>query len=456
VESNSSKEAGWLSLVPRFARKHLHGRHELQLVLGNTAWLIFDRALRMVVAFAIGIWLARYLGPDQYGVFNYAIAFVALFGVIANLALEGLAIRDLVRNPGAKDEILGTLFLLRLGGGLIAWALALCTLLVLRPGQPLLAWLVAILAAAPLFQAFDVIDYWFQARVASKYSVYARGAAFFVVSVAKVVLILAKVPLVAFAWTVMAEAVLGGIGLLYTYRATGQHVRHWRMTARCAMSLLVEGWPALVSGFLILVYMRIAQVMLGEMASFADVGSYSVAIRLVEVWYIVPVTLTASLFPAIIRSKEMGPVEYRGRIQHLYDLVLWMAIIVAVPVSFLAPWIVNLLFGPGYAAAGPVLSLQCWMATWVFFGVARAKWLYAEGALKQAMAVEVMSALINIAANVLLIPAYGAVGASVASLIAAFCANFVVAVFSRVIRQSMAMYFTALAAPVRYLGARSW
>jgi len=415
---------------------------------------MLDRVVRMAVAFLIGIWLARYLGPDQYGLFNYATAFVALFGVIASLALEGVAIRDIVREPTSKDEVLGSLFFMRLAGAVIACVLALWLILQMRPGQPTVAWLVAIFAAAQLFMAFDVIDCWFQAEVASKYTVYARGAAFLVSSAAKLLLILAGAPLIAFAWTVFAESALAAVGLVIAYRAAGQHLRHWGGTFARAVRLLRDGWPALISGFLIMIYMRIAQVMLGELGTFADVGSYSVATRLVEVWYIVPVTLTASLFPAIIRASELAPAEYRRRIQHLYDVLLWMAIALAILVSLFAPWIVRLLFGAAYASAAPVLALQCWMATWVFFGVARAKSLYAEGALKHGMAVEITSASINVAANFALIPKHGAVGASIASLVAAFGANSLVALFSPVIRRSMIMYLLALAAPVRVVLSR--
>ncbi|MDE5124445.1 MAG: oligosaccharide flippase family protein, partial [Trichodesmium sp. St19_bin1] len=82
-----------------------------QQIIGNTAWLLGDKFLRMGFGLLIGVWVARYLGPEKFGLLNYAIAFVSLFNVFATLGLNNIVVRELVRKPSEKGEILGTSFL---------------------------------------------------------------------------------------------------------------------------------------------------------------------------------------------------------------------------------------------------------------------------------------------------------------------------------------------------------
>src|SRR5262245_9709117 len=118
-------DARWLSWLPESLRVRVVGRHELQAILGNTGWLFADRVVRMGLGLVISVWMARYLGPSQFGEFNYAIAFVSFFGVAASLGLDSVVVRELVRHPETRDEILATVFVLKLLGGALAFVIAL-------------------------------------------------------------------------------------------------------------------------------------------------------------------------------------------------------------------------------------------------------------------------------------------------------------------------------------------
>ena len=65
-------------------------------------------------------WLARYLGSEEFGHFNYVLAFVAIFSGVATLGLETVAIRNLVDRPDDAGRILGTSLALKLAGGCAA------------------------------------------------------------------------------------------------------------------------------------------------------------------------------------------------------------------------------------------------------------------------------------------------------------------------------------------------
>ena len=82
----------------------------------NTSWLFAEKIIRMMVGLFIGIWVARYLGPEQFGLFSYAVSFVGLFIAISTLGLDTIVVRELVKNESNRDILLGTAFRLKLLG----------------------------------------------------------------------------------------------------------------------------------------------------------------------------------------------------------------------------------------------------------------------------------------------------------------------------------------------------
>ncbi|MBW4682222.1 MAG: flippase [Microcoleus vaginatus WJT46-NPBG5] len=420
-------------------------------IIGNTGWLFAGRILRLFVGLVVGVLLARYLGPEQFGLYNYAISFVVLFSPLVTLGLDSIVIRDIVREPSSKLETLGTAFVLKLIGSFIACCLTILGIFFLRFDDNLAHWLVGLAAVASIFQTFDVIEFWFNSQIQSKYGIYAKYSAFIFVNVLRIVLIQMNAPLIAFAWLIFIESLLSAVGLVIVYQASGDNVLAWQVSIKRAKQLLKDSWPLLLSSLSIVIYMRTDQVMLGELASIADIGNYSVAVRLVEVWYLIPMTLNEALFPAIVNLKKVDPENYQKRIQSLYTLIIWIAIIAAMIISYSSNYLVEIIYGNQYTHAGSILSIQAWMATAVFFGVTRSSWLTTEGYLIDGMHVNIIGCILNVTLNFMLIPTQGAIGATVASLITAFGANFIVAIYSKPIRISLRMYLMSLLLPVKLL-----
>lgn len=217
-------------------------RSELRAVINNTGWLFADRILRMGAGLVVGVWIARYLGVEQYGLLNYATAFVALFSPVATLGLDNVVIRHIVRDSSAKEKILGTTFWLKLVGGILALVLAIGSIFLLSDHEPLTVWLVVILGSTSIFQAFDTIDLWFQSQVQSKYTVIAKNTAFFLITLLKIILITIKAPLIAFAWITLGEFGFSAVGLAIIYRVKGYSLRLWHMSFPVARTLLKESW----------------------------------------------------------------------------------------------------------------------------------------------------------------------------------------------------------------------
>ncbi len=384
----------------------------------NTSWLFAEKILRMFVSLFVGIWVARYLGPEQFGLFSYVQSFVGLFATIATLGLDGIVVREIVNDTVKAHVILITAFWLKLLAALFV-LLLLSIAVHLTSNDDSTNTLVFIIASATLFQPFNVVDFYFQAKVMSKYVVFANVLSLFFSSTVKIALILNEAPLVAFAWVVLFDSIILAIGYIYFYLqySTFQQIRMtWDIPT--AKNLLKDSWPLILSGIVISIYMKIDQVMIQEMLGSEAVGQYAAAVRISEAWYFIPMVIASSLFPAIINAKQVSEELYYTRLQRLYSLMIWLAILIALPMTFLSHWVIHLLYGSQYAQAGDVLRIHIWAGVFVFLGVSSGFWLISENFVKIAFCRNLIGAIGNIILNLILIPKLGIKGAAIATLAA--------------------------------------
>ncbi len=333
----------------------------------NTSWLFGEKILRMIVGLFVGVWVARYLGPEQFGLFSYTQSFVGLFAVIATLGLDSIVIRELVHDKRHKDTLLGTAFWLKLFGAILV-LITLTIAVNFTSNDTYTNSLVFIIASATFFQCFNVIDFYYQAKVLGKYIVYANVISLLVSSIVKIVLIFNEAPLIAFAWAIAFDSIVLAMGYLYFYLKNHSlfTIKHLTFNKKIAQNLLKDSWPLILSGMVIAIYMRIDQVMIKEILGSEAVGQYAAAVRISEAWYFIPMVIASSVFPAIINAKKISEELYYARLQKLYNLMVWISIAVALPMTFLSDWVINLLYGGQYNQAGNVLMIHIWTGIFVF------------------------------------------------------------------------------------------
>tara|TARA_R110002072_G_scaffold164459_5_gene317441 strand:+ start:311 stop:1651 length:1341 start_codon:yes stop_codon:yes gene_type:complete len=415
-----------MSLIPRVIHRRIAHRPNLVKIVDNIGWLFFDKILRMGVGLFVGVWIARYLGPEQFGLLNFALAFTGLFGAIATLGLQGIVVRDIVRDPDGARLTLGTAALLQLIGGLVSYLLILGAIAYLRPDDALARSIVAILGSMMLFKASEIAVYWFESQVKSKYVVWVQNSVFLLFATIKVFMILQQAPLTAFVWAILAETAVVALFLLVVLGLRGPALTSLRASSARAITLLHDSWPLVISAIAITVYMKIDQIMLGQMIGNDAVGIYSAAVRISEVWYFIPVAIVASVFPTILEAKKRDEAEYYARLQNLYDVMIVISVAVALPMTFLARPLVGLLFGQAYLASGTILAIHIWAAVFVFLGVASGKWFLAENRQVLSMQRAALGAVANVGLNLSLIPLYGTVGAAIATVISQAIAAWLV------------------------------
>ncbi|BAT53353.1 Polysaccharide biosynthesis protein [Nostoc sp. NIES-3756] len=409
----------------------LKSRSGLRAIIANTGWLFADRILRMGISLIVGVWIARYLGVQQYGLFNYALAFVTLFTPILTLGLDEVVVRHVVRESSNKEEILGTTFWLKFLGGVASVILALGSTVLLGERNFLKISLVAILAVSGIFRAAEAIELWFQSQVQAKYTVIAKNIAFLLNSLLKVGLILIKAPLLAFAWATLAELAMIAIGLAIAYQIKGNSFWLWRWSSSVAKNLLKESLPLIFSGFAIMIFMKIDQIMIGQMIGDKEVGVYSAAVRVSELWYFIPAAIVSSVAPSIYAAKDNSEGIYYQRIRQLFQLLNCIALAIAVPMTFLSDKVITAMFGSDYAEAGAILAVHIWTSIFVFMGFASSPWFISEGLNHVSLGKTVFGAILNIILNYLLIPQYAGLGAAIATIISQAAAAFFCNAFDR-------------------------
>ncbi len=371
----------------------------------------------MGVGLLVGVWLARYLGPDQFGQLNYAIAFVGLFGALGSLGLNEIVVRDVVRDPVTANTTLGTAFALQVFGSAITLVLIFCTAVWLHPHDASITLMAGLLGIALLFRCTDVIKYSYESQIRSRYSVWVENISFLSASAIKIALILLSAPLIAFVWIILLEAVLIALGLMISYAISDKTILSWRIDTKKAARLLGESWPIVLSGSLVLVNLNLDKLMLGQMKDNQQVGIYSAAMRLVELWYFLPIIVGATIAPALTESFLADRTRYQTLARTTFKSLYSFALPVCILLSLLSDQIIVVLYGHSYPGAQHVLSVGIWASLFVFHVSIRTRLLIIEGKAIYVLVLSALATCTNFLLNFLLIPDYGATGAAYAYLI---------------------------------------
>jgi O-antigen/teichoic acid export membrane protein len=395
----------------------------------NTSWMFAEQILRMVAGLLVGIWVARYLGPEQFGVFSYAIAFVSLFSSIAKFGLGTIVVRDLVKKPEQRDSYLGTAFWLKLIGAILMLGIVAITMQ-LTTSDHLTNLYILFIASGAIFQSFEVVDFYFQSQVLSKFVSICKMTQLLISSILKLYFVFTGADLIWFVLITLFDQFTLALSLYlaYRYQKLGSFYRHFNMML--AKQLLKDSWPLIFSGLVVMIYMRIDQIMIKEMLGEREVGLYSAAVRISELWYFIPAIITTSLFPSIVNAKKISEKLYYSRLQRLYTVLVWSSIAIALPMTFLSESLITLLYGDTFENAGDVLMIHIWAGVFVSLGVASGAWLTSQNLQNHAFYRTFFGAVINVIMNLVLIPIYGMIGSAIATVIAQMMAALLFDLFS--------------------------
>lgn len=419
--------------------------------LFNASWMMAERLLHIGVGFVMAVLLARYLGPEQFGVLSYAIAMTAIFASAGHMGLAGLVVREVVRKPEIIPETLGTTFVLKLSGMVVGFALVLLYALLFEEIGGTEFWMLLIVASAIFFQTFDVVEYWFQSQVQARYPAIAKSSAVLLAAAIKLLLIFSGAGLMAFAFAHTVQFMIAALLLALLYKGTTRlSLTDWTASFAKAKELLSQGWIIYLGSIFAVIYMKIDQVMLKWMIGAEAVGVYAVAAQLSEAWYFLPTAIVASFFPRLIKLHASAPERFKLRMQQLFDMLCIFAIAVALLVTLVAEPLISLLFGAEYLQSASILVIHVWGGVFIFMRALFSRWILIEGALMFSLITQGLGALANIGLNLLLIPRYGGEGAALATVLSYAIASWIALLAHPKTRPVFYMMTKSFFSPLRY------
>lgn len=387
----------------------------------NALWLLIDKIIRLGIGLFVGVLVARYLGPVLFGKWNYAIAFISLVSALATLGLDQIVVKHLLDKSEEEHVLLGTAFYLRLIGSFTSTLIVIGYFLFFKNDTLLL--FVAVLTAANLwFQTFDVIDLRNQSLLQSRKTVVVKNSAFVLISILRLFFVYFEYSLLSFVILALIECILGALGLILYYGIN--NLKKWEFNIDYCRVLLRQAWPLILSGIVIMMYMRLDQIMIGEIIGDKGVGLYSVSTRFTELWYFIPSIFATSFFPKLVEKFNIDKKNYYDVCLKLLKLLFVISFSIAVFFTFFSNFIISFLYGKEYIMSVFALQISIWTGIFVFWGVAAGNMLVIENLNKHNLIKSVQGLLLNVILNLVLIPKYGINGAAIATLISQFYASY--------------------------------
>jgi PST family polysaccharide transporter len=381
----------------------------------NSIWLVLDKGLRLVGGLFVGVWVARYLAPEGFGLFNTWVAFYGLILTLIGLGFDQVLLRYLVKYPSHEQRLIGSVVGLR---SLLSFlTIILLSIVAIYASFQIDIWIVIGLGIGLLFSPFLTLRQWFESRVASKYVVISELGAFLLSSILKIVGILYYFPVSWFVFVVSVESVLGIVGyaaIYYKQRSAGS----WQFDWKLARLLFSQSWPILMSCLAIFIYTKIDQMMILALSGSHEAGIYAAAARISEILYFLPAIIVTSVFPGLTILRKTDLSKYMRQLGYLFSGGALMSYVISFIVLLFAPMLVTVLYGEAYAAAVPVLFIHVFSFVWITLGILSSIFIVNEKLMHYALMRDYTAVLLNVGLNFFLIPHYGAMGAAVATLVA--------------------------------------
>ncbi len=403
-------------------------------LINNISWIVICRVVQALLSLFIGMMTARYLGPSNYGLINYAASIVAFFVPFMRLGFKSVLVQEFVNNPEQEGKTLGTALTLHLCSAMLSIVGMLSFVLIANRGEKDTLIVCSLYSISLVFQAIEMIQYWYQARLLSKYTAVVSLCAYIIFSACKLYLLYANKSVYWFALFQTLDYGIIAISLFVIYFIIGG--QKLGFSKSIAKKMLSVGKYYLISGMMVTVFQYTGTIMLKNMVSDDAVGYYSAAITCVSMTGFVFDAIVDSVRPIIVQSKKESESDYRKYISYLYSSVIYLSLFQCLAMTLFAELIVKILYGAEYLSAVVPLRLAVWYLPFSYAGTIRNVWILAEEKEKHLWKINLIGAIVNVIANSCLIPLLGLVGASLASVFTQFFTNVILGFVLNAIKEN--------------------
>ena len=419
----------------------------LQLLKGklvqNVGWLVASKVYQVILNLVIFMLMARYLGPANFGLINYASSFATLFLAICTLGIVDILVNELLEHK-QDGKILGSAIGMRLCSSALSVGIIVLLTWLLNPGEPLTVQVVLLYSISLIFQSFDSLHGWYQANLKSKVTAAINAAGYTISAIYKAYLLITFKDVRWFAAAHVVEYAFVAILLLISYRKSNGKASPLRFDFSVAKRVLKRSYHFILSGMMVALYGQMDRVMLKSMISEEAVGFYSAAATINNCWVFILVALTEASSPVIVSKYPEDKEGFEKGLIRLYGIILYIAFFVAICITLLSKPLILLLFGGDYLPGRLTLCILCWGTPFAYLGVARHIWLVTHKKQKYIKYISAAGALCNLVLNAVLIPVWDIHGAALATMVTRFFTNFVIDFLIPGTRESGKLYLKAL------------
>lgn len=408
----------------------------------NAGWLVSGKIIQMCINFFIGILTARYLGPSNYGLINYAGAYTAFFSSICTLGINFIIVKEFIDNPSEEGEILGTSLILRGLSSVFSAITIVAISFITDSKEPITKIVVILYTIGLIFQIFDVFNYWFQSRLQAKYTAIASLIAYSITAIYKVVLLITGQPVTLFALSMSIDYISIALILFYFYKKEGGSKLSFSL--KYGKLLLKKSYHFILPGLMVAIYGQTDKMMLKHMINEAEIGYYATAVSLCSVWCFILSAIIDSMNPTIMKLYQEDEKNFIKYNKILYFIVFYISIIVSIIFTIFGKLIIQILFGEAYLPTAAPLRIITWYTAFSYLGVARNAWIVCKDKQRYLKYLYFSSAILNVILNLIFIPKYGAVGAAFASLISQISTVIIVPFFIKELRENSMMIVEAI------------
>lgn len=395
------------------------------VIFRNVAWSLVAKIVGLISALLVGIMVARYLGPEQYGLMNYVVSFVWLFLIIATFGFENIEIREEAKRNDERDKIIGTTFVMRLvlsvAAILMIWLAAY-----LNEADSYTISLIMIYSVYIIMTPFDVIRNYFTSQVQNEYIAKVGICRTVFSCLLKVLLLWLHASLTWFIVSLVVDAAVLAQGYCYVYRRKQGKMRAWKFDKGWAKYMLRQSFPLLFSGAAAIALLKLDQIMIGNMIDKTSVGYFSIASRFVEVLIYVPTVLIQTVCPLLVRLRKENMTEYVKKAQQFLNITVWLCVMMAVALSVSSYYLVILTFGMQYVNAVAVLHILAFKLIGVSLNNVSGQLLIIDGKQDLLMLRSLSGCVVCVALNYMIIPFYGITGVAFAAIITQLVAGFLI------------------------------
>jgi O-antigen/teichoic acid export membrane protein len=390
----------------------------LYKLIENSGWLVIDKVSKLFPGIIIMALIGRHLGPEQFGIWNYALAITTIVGSLAILGMDKLAVKEIISNEQKQGSIVTTVILMRIGAGIISMVISIGIVLMTNKHQQLYLYCTIFSALIIILQSFDVLDYFYQAKNNIKRVMIPKVAVFITFCLLKLLLIFMGGTLITFLWISVIELVITYLIIIIVFGYHNASAVTLRIDWLLAKTLLAQSWPLMLSNLLVMLFMKVDVVLLGLLSNPAELGNYVGATRISELWYAIPTVLSVAILPGLFEKKKISRNAYLLTMEKWLRLSFWLSAAIAILVTFTAHLIIPFLYGRGYTAASWMLMIHVWAGIPVFLSIVLVQYLFVEGEYKIYLYSNLLGLVVNVIINCCLIPSYGGMGAAIATVAA--------------------------------------